>query len=490
LLGLLHAFEPPHLTQRLLFTIFLPGLLFEAAYHMPFRAFWRNRTTIFSLAIPGVAAAIGLTALILASVAGTFPVLSGFDWRHALVFGALIAATDPIAVVALFKTLGVPKRLAMLVEGESLLNDGTAIVFFTLILGIVSGEAFVPQKIAIDFVRIVGVGALIGGVIGMGVSQVIRRLDDPMIEITLTTIAAYGSFIAAEAFHDSGVIATVVAGMICGNYAARTGMSPSTRVAVATFWEYVAFALNSIVFLLIGFEVKLGALFESWQLILAAFLAVLAGRSVVVAVSTWLLSRTPERLPRGWGIVLTWGGLRGGLSMVLVLSLPRDFPFRDLLTTMTFGVVILSILGQGLSMGPLLRRLGIVRTHETRLRYQRFHGDLLTASAAQRELETMRDRRHLHRDVFESLMGEYRDRIATAEAEIHDLHLEGQVLKDEEQQRARRHLLMIEKDHVIELYHQGTIDQEAYEGIMADVDARLMLADESHAPAPDQDDSA
>ncbi len=478
LLGLLHAFQPPHLTQRLLFTIFLPGLLFEAAYHIPFREFWRNRITVFSLAIPGVAAAIGLTALILTPVADALDFVQGFNWRHGLVFGALIAATDPIAVVGMFKTLGVPRRLALLIEGESLLNDGTAIVFFTLVLGLVTGGTTSASAIALDFARVVGVGALIGGIVGMGISQVIRRLDDPMIEITLTTIAAYGAFVVAEHFHDSGVIATVVAGMICGNYAARTGMSPSTRVAVATFWEYVAFALNSIVFLLIGFEVQLSALFASWQLILAAFLAMLLGRGVVVSAATAALSRTREHLPRRWAAVLVWGGLRGSLSMVLALSLPEGFPHRELLITMTFGVVIITILGQGMTMTTLLKRLGIIGPHEARQNYQRMRGQLQAAGAAQRELESMRDRRHLPPVVIETLEDEYRQRIEDVEGEIRSLHLESGDLRDEELRRARRHLLMVEKDRVLDLYAEGTIDQEAHDRLMADVDARLTRMDE------------
>jgi len=259
-LGILNLFTPPHLTKELLFSVFLPGLLFEAAFHIEFHEFRRNRLAIASLAVPGVAAAVAMTALILPPVVNTLHLEQGFSWPYALVFGALISATDPIAVVAVFRSLGAPRRLSMLLDGESLLNDGTAIVFFTLSLSLATGAVVTVGHLATDFLKIVGFGALIGAAVGLAVSQVIKQIDDAMIEITLTTIAAYGSFATAEHFHCSGVIAVVVAGVLCGNYGARIGMTPSTRVAVQTFWEYVAFALNSLVFLLIGLEVHLDAL--------------------------------------------------------------------------------------------------------------------------------------------------------------------------------------------------------------------------------------
>jgi CPA1 family monovalent cation:H+ antiporter len=363
-LGLFHIFEAPHLTKQLLFNVFLPGLIFEAAFHIEFKQFRRNHIAIFSLALPGVAAAIALTALILTPFANMLQFVQGFTWKHALVFGALISATDPIAVVAMFRNLGVPKRLAVLLDCESLLNDGTAIVFFTLSIAFVTGSVVTAGGLALDFIKIVGIGALIGTGIGLTVSQVIKRVDDPMIEIMLTTIAAYGSFLAAEHFFYSGVIACVSAGMICGNYGARVGMSPSTRIAVESFWEYVTFALNSIVFLLIGLSVHFQALLTSWQAILIAYIVVTLSRALVIFGASSILLKTRERIPWKWSVILTWGGLRGALPMVLVLSLPKNFPHQELLVSMTFGVVILSILVHGFTMSPLLRWLGIVHKHQ------------------------------------------------------------------------------------------------------------------------------
>lgn len=359
-LGALHVLRVPHLTKDFLFALILPGLLFEAAFNLDAREFLRNRLAIGSLAVPGVIVSIALTAAIVSPVMSALELDRGFDWRYGLVFGALIAATDPIAVVALFKRLRVPNRLSVLVEAESLLNDGTSVVFFTLILAFVGGAATTFGTLVVQFATIVGGGVFAGAILGVAATQITKRIDEPVIEITLTVIAAYGSFVLAEQFHCSGVIATVVAGMLCGSYGRRTGMSPATRTAVDAFWEYATFALNSIVFLLIGFEVHVGALVGSWREIGVAYVATLAARLGVVAAVTTTLRMTGDGLPHTWTAVLTWGGVRGALSLVLALALPANFPHRQQLITMTFGVVLLSLLAQGLSMAWLLRRLGIV----------------------------------------------------------------------------------------------------------------------------------
>ena len=383
-----------------------------------------------------------------------------------------------------------PRRLGLLVEGESLLNDGTAIVFFTLALGIVTGRVSSVRDLAVTFVTSVGAGLVVGLVVGMAVSQVIRGVDDPMIEITLTTIAAYGSFLAAEHLDYSGVIATVVAGMLCGNYGARTGMSPSTRVAVETFWEYVAFALNSIVFLLIGFEVRLRDLLASWAPILVAYLAMTIGRAIVVFGVSGLLRLTGQSVPASWSTVLTWGGLRGALSMVLVLSLPRDFPHRELVVTMTFGVVLLSILIQGLTMAPLLRVLGIVEEHAARTEYETKRGTLQAADAALTELEVMARGRAAPRDVLDTVRDEYEARIRDAEAGLQDTRLARHELRAEELKRTRRHLLQVEKNRVIDGFRRGTLSQESYEQLLVDIDARLLKLEsgEDDTPGAGRDD--
>lgn len=472
-LGAAHAFHPPHLTKELLYAVFLPGLVFEAAFAIEIRRFWANKIAVFSLAIPGLLVAIALTSILLVPVANSLHFVEGFTLSHGFVFAALIAATDPIAVVGLFKSLGAPKRLAVLVEGESLLNDGTAVVVFTIVLAAVMGGSFSVAHAALDFVRVVGVGALIGAAVGYAISWVIHQVDDPMIEITLTTIAAYGSFVAAESFHFSGVIATVVAGMICGNHAARTGMSPSTRVAVATFWEYLAFALNSIVFLLIGFEVRVTSLLSAWKPIVAAYLAMTLGRAVVLHLVALALLPTREKLPSSWAAVLTWGGLRGGLSMVLALALPDELPHRELIVAMTFGVVILSILVQGITMGPLLRRLGLVGAAEARVEHDRLRGEIKGKRAAVAEIERMFAEGSIARDMADELRGLYSGRIEQAEKAMGELHLVADRLREETRIQAERRALLAEKDAIVGAHRRGEIGEDAYSKLVADVDARL-----------------
>jgi CPA1 family monovalent cation:H+ antiporter len=347
----------------------------------------------------------------------------------------------------------VPGRLGVLVEGESLLNDGTAIVLFAIVLDYARGGPFHPLVAVLQFVRVVGIGVLAGAAVGFIASQVIRQVDDAMIEITVTTLAAYGSFAAGDALHGSGVIATVAAGMLCGNY--------------------IAFALNSVVFLLIGFEVRLPVLLAAWRAILAAFVAVTIGRALLILAVTGLLRRTRERLPLGWSAVLTWGGLRGGLSMVLALALPQGFPHRDLLVAMTFGVVLISILLQGLTMAPLIRRLGIASSQRGQLEYEQHRAAALAARAALDALPPIAAEQAAPADLVGRLRSEYEASVQTAEHALEALHLADDDLRGETERVMRRTLLLVERDALLAARRRGVVAGEAYDKAAADVDVRL-----------------
>jgi len=481
-LGTLHVVDAPHLTKELLFAIILPGLLFEAAFNLDMKVFWSNRRAIAGLAVPGVVAAIALTAAIVTPVLSWLGHDPTFDWRYGLVFGALIAATDPIAVVALFRQLNVGHRLTTLVEGESLLNDGTSVVFFTLILAFVNGSATTPSSLLLEFVTIVGGGAVIGLLVAWVVTQVSKRIDEPLIEITLTVIAAYGSFAVAEQFHFSGVIATVAAGMFCGSVGWHSAMSPSTQLAVDSFWDYVAFALNSVVFLLIGFEVHPSTLLGSASLIVVAYLGALVARFGVVAMTVAILRPTSERMPAKWMAILTWGGLRGALSMVLALALPIDFPHRDQLITMTFGVVLLSLVLQGTTMSWVMRRFGMVqeRTEHAVLDHLRHELRLVDAEVA--ELAQMRREHVAHPDVLGAIGNVIERRRQRAQERLSALHLASGELRRDEGVRAVRRLLILERNTLGKAVSDGDVRSSVAHALAANIDARMVRLDAGAEP--------
>jgi CPA1 family monovalent cation:H+ antiporter len=277
----------------------------------------------------------------------------------ALLFGAIISATDPISVLAIFKDLKMNKRLAGIIEGESLLNDGTAVVVFQILLGgVLAGQLSAGKGIGEFLLAVIG-GAVLGFGFGYAGSKITRTIDDPEIEITLTAIVAYGSYLLANHLRLSGIIATASAGLMVGNFGAKTGMSARTRTALESFWEYVAFVMNSLVFLLIGLEVRIDSLAHAWGPVFFAILAVLVGRSLSVYLLVPVSNVFAERIPFRWQHIIVWGGLRGALALALALSLENTFPYRNQLLDLTFGVVIFSILIQGLTMKPLLRISGL-----------------------------------------------------------------------------------------------------------------------------------
>jgi CPA1 family monovalent cation:H+ antiporter len=352
--GLSHRFHGIELSSGLVFYVFLPALLFEASFNLQVRHLLNNWRGITVLAVPGVVAAFLLTA--------TGVRLLGETWTVALVFGALIAATDPVSVVALFRRLRVDSRLTTIVEAESLFNDGTAAVLFAIVIGVVLREGDEARvSYALEFARMFGGAMILGLALGYLAALLHRRIDDHLIEITLSTVVAYGVFLLGERLGVSGVVACVTAGIVVGHFGRHDAFSAETRAAMETFWEYAAFAVNSLIFLLIGLRANLGTLSPLIVSIGLAFLVVLVARAVVV-YSYGVGARLARRpLPWAWQHVLVWGGLRGTVALALVLATPTGVPGRSRLEVLVFGVVLLSLLIQGLTMRPLVMRLNLVQ---------------------------------------------------------------------------------------------------------------------------------
>jgi CPA1 family monovalent cation:H+ antiporter len=275
-----------------------------------------------------------------------------WPWISAAAFGALIAATDPVSVVSVFRDANVHSRLRVLLEGESLLNDGTAAVAFGLVIAIAIGS---PSAIPIMAARTVGGGLLCGGAIAMGTLLLAGRTDDHLIEITLTTVAAYGSFLLADRWNFSGVLATITAGLVMANAQPFNAISEYGRVTVRAFWEYAAFVANSLVFLLIGLHEAHRHLYAIWLPASLSIVLVLLGRAVAIYPCCFVFSRSSLRVSLRDQHLLFWGGMRGALALALALGLPAGLPHREEIVSVSFAVVSFSIFVQGLSIVPLLR---------------------------------------------------------------------------------------------------------------------------------------
>jgi len=345
------------LTHDIIFELILPPLLFEAALNIHWHELRRDMMPVLVLSTLGVVIS---AAIVSAGMAWMF----GWPAQAALIFGVLIAATDPVAVIAMFKDTGIGGRLRLLVESESLFNDGVAAVLFGLILSWAAGGAWSSSHAALSLVMVSGGGIVIGAAVGAAGIFLAGRTADHLTEAAITLVTAYGSFLLAEHFHFSGVLATVTAGLVTGSMGVRgsqtgSGLSAPAREFILEFWEFAAFLANSLVFLLIGVAVaRIDFHAVGETALLGAILLVLLGRAATVYPLSLVFRSSRLSIGRGEQHVLWWGGLRGALALALALALPPAIPMRDTIVIATFAVVGFSVLIQGLSMPWLLKRLG------------------------------------------------------------------------------------------------------------------------------------
>lgn len=345
-------------TPDLIYTVLLPPLIFEAALQIKWRPFRDDLPVTVTLAFPGVL----LTGAIIAT---GMHFLIGWGWLGAALFGALIAATDPVSVVAAFKEIKVEPRLSLLVESESLLNDGAAAVVFAILVSVAHGAGLQVGEMAGSLMWMVFGGIIIGILVAGAALLVAGRTDDHLVEITLTTIAAYGSFLFAEHFHMSGVLAALAAGLVVGNVGWTGWMgcsiSASGREHLISFWEYAAFLSNSIVFILIGGHEASQATRLFTPAAALAIGLVLIGRMAAVYPLCALFTMSRLKIDIRYQHILVWGGLRGALALALALAVPDSVPEKSAIIVAAFAVVAFSIFAQGLTMPVLIKTLGLTR---------------------------------------------------------------------------------------------------------------------------------
>lgn len=446
-----------NLSPELILFIFLPPLLFEAAWNIKWSNLKRDWIPIVLYAIVGVVICIGGLFWGLANIAGA-------SLATALLVGASLSATDPVSVVALFRELGVNKRLTTLMEGESLFNDGVAVVAFNLLLGIALGlEQFDLSVTIAQFLVFTGIGVSVGALIGFGISFLTQRFDLPLVEQSLTLVSAYGTYIVAEELGGSGVIAVVTTALILGNFGSRIGMNPRTRLVVSEFWEFLAFFVNSIVFLLIGDQVEFSSLSNYVDSIGIAIATMLLARLISVFGLSFISNMiTPDNEDISWQgqTVLWWGGLRGSVSVALALSVPAALAEREEIIATVFGVMLFTLLVQGLTTQPLLKKLNLLADQPLRQKYMQGIARRVALNRVVSRIKDLIDRQEVNHEF-----GRYQ--LALVEGQINKLQEDMQHLQTTHPElqtfiaeQMKEELLAIESDTYAEFIRAGQLKDE------------------------------
>ena len=484
-LGLLPFLPRFELEPEVVLALFLPPILFSASFFLSPRELWRNVRPISLLAVGLVIT----TTLAVAAVAMT--VAPQLGWAAAIALGAIVSPPDAIAATSIARRLNLPRRLVLIFEGESLVNDATALTIYRLAVAAAIGTGGLDfGNAAVSFVTVAVGGAIVGLVIGWVAAWLLSLLDDPPVEVLVSLLVPFAAYLPAEWLGVSGVLATVAAGLLVGLRASRV-MSSDTRLLGTGTWKMVIFVVNGLAFLLIGFQLPalVGNLegYAPAELIgmaAAVCLTVVAVRLLWIYPATYLprwlipsVARRDPAPPARVPLILGWGGMRGAVSLFAALALPTvpPFPERDLIIFLTFSVILVTLIGQGLTLGPLIRALNVVDDGATE--HEEIHARTVATEAALVRLEELRKEvpghlplvdqlreRYLHRG--EHLVHDYSDEPAPADPE----DLTPQEVEEMEHDEIRRSVIAAERLAVLALRDHGEISDEALRRVQRDLD--------------------
>jgi len=466
----------PHrirLDSALIFNLFLPILLFEAALNTDIS---RLRTTIKPIALlagPGVLLCAGITSVLLR-------LELGLDWIPASLVGVILSITDTALVIAVFKEVSVPHRLVTLVEGESLLNDDVALVLFSLILTAYTTGSLSPLHVIQEFLFVIIGGALVGIALGYLSIGLLRQADDPLGSILLTVAIALGAFQAGQFLHVSGVVAVVVAGLIVGNFEHSQVTSASTQVTLFSFWEYAGFGVNTFIFLLIGLEIKVTTLWQTLPGILLAFIAYQVGRALTVYPLLALVPLFDRPIPMRWRHVLFVGNIKGSLSTALALSLPATLPGREQLIAIVLGIVLLSLVGQGVTLPWIVQRLKLTYRSESYHQIEELQAQLMTAKAAQDELDGLFKSGVLAKAIYEEMRSTYQVQVAASERTLRDIYNQRSEFSRESRSdrtkldAIRRQLLLAEKGALNDALRRRILSEDVVHERIKTINGKLL----------------
>ncbi|HEY7526048.1 MAG TPA: Na+/H+ antiporter [Candidatus Limnocylindria bacterium] len=483
LLGLVPDLPRLDLAPELVFLLILPPILFGAAFFTSPRELWRNARPIGLLAIGLVL----VTTVAVAVVVHTL--VPDIGWAPAFALGAIVSPPDAVAATAIAQRLGLPPRLVAILEGESLVNDATALTAFRLAVAAAGFGTFSLIEATGTFVFVSVGGVVIGLVVGWIVVQVEARLNDPPVEVLVSLLAPVAAWLPAEGIHVSGVLAVVTAGIVLGRAAPRV-MSSDTRILGSGVWQMLIYMLNGLVFVLIGLQLPsiIEAISEGRSASDLILLALAVGVTVILVrlawvfpatyVPRWLIPRVQARDPMPDPrvvAILGWSGMRGVVSLAGILTLGHDFPSRDLLVFLTFSVILVTLVGQGLSLPFIIRRLGI--GDDGSVQHEALHAREASIEAALGRLEELAAEWPGHLELIEQM----RARFTHAEEHLeHDHEAEGAPEPDQEQiehEAIRRAVIGAQRVAIIDLRDRGVIGDAALRRVERDLDLEELRAE-------------
>ncbi|WP_433634572.1 cation:proton antiporter [Halomicrococcus sp. NG-SE-24] len=479
------------LSGELILLVVLPTLIFQSAMNIDTERLRENVGPILVLAVVGLVLSVGVVGVVGASV-------FGLSVAAALLLGAMAMPTDPVSVVALFDELGAPERLSVLVEGESILNDGVAIVLYSVVLsvlleaqaeGVAASEVITSDLLVRDVgfgivFAIVG-GTLVGGVAGYVAYRLLVLVDDPMTGIVFTVVLAYGVYLLAEHLGVSGVIATLGAGLVVGTHGPGDEVSARTRLTLGTVWASAAFIANTVIFVAIGVATPLDLLAQYAGEILVAMVLVFLARAVVVYPLIELTNRRlADPVPRSYQHTIVWSGIHASVPIALVLGLPERLPagLREELAALVFGVAAITLVVNGLTVARLIEYLGIVRTSAAERRYELLMGRLHGVDAALAGARELHERDDIPTEFYESIVSRYADWKRRLEDDVADLldehpHLREREALAAESQITRREILGIKT-----AMERGIVSTDVGNRLLEETERRLeRVADDQRA---------
>ncbi|WP_083682793.1 sodium:proton antiporter [Archangium sp. Cb G35] len=459
----------PPLNPEVVFLVCLPLLLFEGGITADVANVRANILPIATLATLGMVLAIAATGTALHYTLA-------LAWGPALLLGSILAVTDTVSILYAFRRAPVPRRLSGIMQGESLFNDGTALVAYAAISSIVVGGA--SYSLPLISAKVVGAtlgGLAIGLTLGLVAGFIIRRTEDPLAEIMVTSALAFAAFVIGEQLHLSGAIAAVTAGLATG-INLRRHVSAQSQVAIHTFWEYAAFGVNTFLFLSMGLTTRPETLVRYLPQTLLAVVCVFAGRAVAIYLPFLLLRwlRPSEAVPLRWQHVFILGNIKGALSIGLALGLPESTPSRELLVAIAFGVCFLSLVVQGFMLTGVLKRLGLFHEDPVAYAVAEQQARLIASRAARQELEELHDQGLIPRAAYEHLRSDYQVGIAGAERELRRLSEQHLAQGAKIVLATRRRLIDAERTALLSARRAGLIPEATAEVQLAKLDSRTL----------------